>query len=64
MLLIRKTTLLLFSRNGGKGTEVFFKKRFCLFERENELGGGAEGEIDWLLSREPYVGLDLRTLGS
>ena len=51
---------------------IFFKKDFIyLFEREREREsmsreGGAEreGEADSLLSREPDVGLDPRTLGS
>ena len=46
---------------------VIFKKIFYLFERqgenEHEQGcRGAEVEVDWLLSREPNMGLDSRTL--
>ena len=43
-----------------------FLKRFYLFERDrgNTRRGEAEGEADSLLSREPKVGLDPRTLGS
>ena len=56
--------------------KFLFFKRFYLFEREREerererereqstAGGGGEGEADSLLSREPDVGLDPRTLGS
>ena len=52
--------------------EVFFKDFTYLFERErererdHEWGGRekGEGEADILLSREPDVGLNLRTLGS
>ena len=44
---------------------------FCVRERERDwelehtqAGGGAEGEADTPLSREPDPGLDPRTLGS
>ena len=41
----------------------FFKDFIYLTERENvKAGGGAEADSP--LSREPDVGLDLRTLGS
>ena len=44
-------------------TIYFFKKGLYLKENEHahKLGGGAEGEANSLLSREPHVGLDLRT---
>ena len=43
---------------------LLFKDFIYLFERElSRAGGGAEGEeeTDYLLSREPDVGLDPRT---
>jgi len=49
---------------------IFFFKRFYLLdrEREHEQGGRAEaegkGEAESPPTREPDVGLDLRTLGS
>uniref|UniRef100_A0A7N5K9F0 Forkhead box R1 n=1 Tax=Ailuropoda melanoleuca TaxID=9646 RepID=A0A7N5K9F0_AILME len=45
----------------------FFLKILFIYLREREgaqAGGAAEGETDSLLSREPDVGLDPRTLGS
>ena len=46
--------------------KLTFKKRFYLFDRERAQAGRAaegEGEADFLLSREPNMGLDPRTLG-
>ena len=45
---------------------LFFKHFIYLRERESMSGGWAEGEgeADFLLSREPDLGLDLRTLRS
>ena len=46
-----------------------FKDFIYLFDRDRvrkraQAGGAGEGEAGFLLSREPDVGLDLRTLGS
>ena len=55
------------SRENQGQTEIppFFLSFIYLFEREGEHEQGveleAEGEADSLLSREPDVGLDLRT---
>ena len=43
--------------------KIIFFLRFYLLKREGtlDLGGGAEGEADFLLSREPAMGLHPRT---
>ena len=46
---------------------IFFKDFICLSEKEREYMQGeweAEGETNSLLSKEPNMGLDPRTLGS
>jgi len=45
---------------------IYLRERVSKREREHKLGGEAEGEgeADSPLSREPDVGLGLRTLGS
>ena len=50
--------------NGFKEKIYIFKDFISLFDRENTAGGGAGGEADFPLSREPDVGLNPRTLRS
>ena len=48
-------------------SSFYFKDFICLFEAEREqesTEGGAEGEADSPLSREPDAALNPRTLGS
>ena len=43
---------------------LFMRERECVRETDFKQWGGAEGEADSPLSREPDSGLNSRTLGS
>ena len=45
-------------------TRIFLTISFIYLRERAHEGKGAEGEADFPLSREPDLGLSLRTLGS